>query len=122
MNYYQVTNTGKGFITHEDHELSPITQFPGEIWGTDNIAWAERVGATLITLEEAQTIVNTILQSQYDIEIASYKPEYTFEQQNQLNQVKKRNKILKKNSKELLEVPIFEPLNKKPVLKVITLS
>ena len=122
MNYYQATNTGKGFITHEDSSTSPINQFPGGVWGTDNTAWAERVGATSISLEDAQAIVDAALQTQYDAEVATYKPEYTRKQQKELDHIERRNKILERKGEELLEVPTFESLNEEPVLEVITLS
>ena len=62
MQYYQATNTGKGFITHEDNERSHIAGYPGEIWSTENnTEWATRVGAISKTKEEAQAIVNAAL-------------------------------------------------------------
>jgi len=132
MDYYQITNAEKGFTTHEDNKPSSITQFPGGIWGIDmdmdiidpvelNM-WINQSGVTPISLEDAQSIVDATLQLQYDIEVEAYKPEYTSFQQKDLNLVKRINKARKKNNKKLLEVPIFEPLNEKPVLKVITLS
>ena len=56
--YYQTENTGKGFITHEDQELGHISGYPGNIWVTENTAWAVRVGAVEKTKMEAQTLVN----------------------------------------------------------------
>ena len=63
--YCTATNTGKGFITHQDRSdfyLSGI----GNIWvigpnanGTDNLkasAWLDRVSATIKTKPEAQAI------------------------------------------------------------------
>ena len=61
MQYYQATNPGKGFITHEDNERSHIAGYPGEIWSTEsNTEWATRVGAVSKTKEEAQAIVDAI--------------------------------------------------------------
>ncbi len=63
MKYYVKENTGKGFITHEDNELSFISGHPGNVWSTDNTAWAERVGAVEITEEEAQSIIEAAIQT-----------------------------------------------------------
>ena len=59
--YYEKENTGKGFITHEDNELAHVGGYPGNIWVTENTAWAVRVGATEKTKLQAQTIVNTAI-------------------------------------------------------------
>ena len=61
MAYYQAENTGTGFITHEDNELSHVSGYPANIWITDNTSWAARVGAISKTKEEAQTLVDTEL-------------------------------------------------------------
>ena len=59
--YYEKENTGKGFITHTDNELSHVAGYPGNIWVTENTAWAVRVGAVEKTKIEAQTIVNAAI-------------------------------------------------------------
>ena len=60
MPYYQIADPGtEDWITHADNELAQIAGFPGNVWKTDNTAWAERVGATEITKEEAQALVDT---------------------------------------------------------------
>jgi len=61
--YYIATNTGKGFITHEDQGVAQISGHPANIWVTDevNSAWASRVGATEKTKEEAQNILDATL-------------------------------------------------------------
>ena len=59
LKYYQAENYGVGFITHEDSERSPISGYPGNIWVTENVQWAERVGAVEKTKQEAQAIVDT---------------------------------------------------------------
>ena len=56
--YYNAENTGKGFITHADNELSHISGYPGNVWLTENTAWAARHGLSEITRLEAQTLVN----------------------------------------------------------------
>lgn len=58
LKYYHATNTGKGFITFDDYRAGYMESHPGDIWTTENIAWATRVNATEKTLEEAQTLVN----------------------------------------------------------------
>ena len=40
MAYFQATNTGKGFITHADNEAAHVAGFPGNVWVTENTAWA----------------------------------------------------------------------------------
>ena len=59
VKYYLIEPTGKkGFITHEDNELSHIVGYPGNIWGTENAVWAARVGADELPKDIAQDIVN----------------------------------------------------------------
>jgi hypothetical protein len=58
MTYYKATNTGKGFITHSENEENHIAGYPSDIWITENISWAERVGAIPLTKEEAQSMVD----------------------------------------------------------------
>ena len=59
--YYQAENTGKGFITHDDQELGHISGYPGNIWVTENTAWAARHSLAEMTKLTAQTIVNTAI-------------------------------------------------------------
>lgn len=62
MYYYQTINPGiKGWISHEDNELAHISEYPGNIFVTENTAWAARVGATEKTYEEAQAICNAAI-------------------------------------------------------------
>lgn len=61
MNYYYAVNTGKGFITHQENELAHISGYPGDVWVTENTAWATRVGAVQKTKEEAQLLVNAAI-------------------------------------------------------------
>lgn len=58
LKYYTATNTGKGFITHEDNANQHVAGHPGELWSTENVEWADRVGAEEKTLEEAQAIIS----------------------------------------------------------------
>ena len=66
--YYNAENTGKGFITHEDNAHPHIKGYPGNIWVTENTAWAVRVGAVEKTKLEAQTLVNTTISGSVDEE------------------------------------------------------
>jgi hypothetical protein len=61
MAYYQAENTGAGFITHEDNELSHIAGHPANIWVTENTTWASRVNAVEKTKVEAQALVDAEL-------------------------------------------------------------
>ena len=64
--YYNAENTGKGFITHEDNELEQISGYPGEIWVTENTAWAARHSLAEMTKLNAQTAVNTAISGSND--------------------------------------------------------
>ena len=65
--YCTATNTGKGFVTHQDRNDFYLSGY-GDIWvigpnanGTDNLkasAWLDRVNATSKTKAEAQAIVD----------------------------------------------------------------
>ena len=63
--YYQVENYGNGFITHQENETAHVAGFPGNIWVTENSAWAQRVNAVEKTKEEAQTIVDDAVSGSY---------------------------------------------------------
>ena len=58
MKYYIGKNTGKGFITHEDNEIGQITEYPGDIWVTENWRWGRLRGLQEIDKQEAQEIVD----------------------------------------------------------------
>ena len=62
MAYYHSVNTGKGFITHAENESAHVAGYPGDVWITENSAWAARVGATSKTKEEAQALVDAAIQ------------------------------------------------------------
>ena len=64
--YYEKENTGKGFITHEDNELAFVGGYPGNIWVTENTAWAARHGLVEMTKMTAQTAVNTAISGSVD--------------------------------------------------------
>jgi hypothetical protein len=69
MAYYHAMNTGENFITYEDNELAYIKGYPGDIWVTENSAWATRVGATEKTKEEAQALIDASVSGSYYPEI-----------------------------------------------------
>lgn len=58
MGFFYALNTGKGFIKHEDTNAQAIKGHVAGIWETENIEWANKVGAISKTLEEAQAIIN----------------------------------------------------------------
>ena len=64
--YYQAENTGKGFITHGDQELAHISGYPGDVWVTENTAWAAKHNLVEMTKITAQTIVNTAISGSVD--------------------------------------------------------
>jgi len=61
MAYFVAENTGKGFITHDDNASSHVSGHPGNVWVTENTAWATRVGAVSKTKEEAQALVDAAI-------------------------------------------------------------
>ena len=63
--YYRIENYGHGFITHEENESSHIAGYPGNIWVTENMSWAQRVNAVEKTKEEAQLIVDAAVTQSY---------------------------------------------------------
>ena len=64
--YYEKENTGKGFITHADNELSHVAGYPGNIWVTENTAWAAKHSLVEMEKVTAQTIVNTTISGSVD--------------------------------------------------------
>lgn len=72
MHYYQIESTGiKGFVTHEENEIAYVQNFLGDVWITDNTDWAARVEATEITKEQAQILVDIMI----DEAILNWTPE-----------------------------------------------
>ena len=61
MKYYEGKNTGKGFITHEDNEVSHISGYPGNIWVTENWRWARLRGLNELNKAQAQERVDLAL-------------------------------------------------------------
>ena len=62
-NYSVMTNTGKGFITHEDSRAFSIQGFPANVWVATDVResrhWVARHNGVSKTKSEAQTIVST---------------------------------------------------------------
>jgi len=59
---------GKGFITHEDSSKFQISGFPGNVWqipayNQEANLWIYKVAGTRKTLQEAQAIVDTVVQA-----------------------------------------------------------
>lgn len=62
MAYYYIVSPGtKGWISHEDNELAHVAGYPGDVWVTENATWATRVGAIEKTKEEAQALVDAVI-------------------------------------------------------------
>ena len=68
LKYYVASNTGKGFITHEDNDSAHIASHPGNLWTTENALWANRVGAEEKTFEEAQAIISASIDGIFHTE------------------------------------------------------
>jgi glycine cleavage system H lipoate-binding protein len=79
MHYYQIENPGvKGFVTHAENEVAYIGGYPGNIWVTENVDWAARVGATELTQAEAQAIVDIVIaqaQAEWTVELGMPYPQ-----------------------------------------------
>ena len=60
-NYSVMTNTGKGFITHEDSRAFSIQGFPADVWVATDVResrhWVARHNGVSKTKSEAQTLV-----------------------------------------------------------------
>ena len=63
FNYCVATNTGKGFITHDDSRKFVIQGYPANVWVCvdcmESRMWVARNNGTSKTKSEAQTLVNT---------------------------------------------------------------
>ena len=61
--YCTATNSGKGFITHQDRQDFYIRGFVGNVWvvekNIESAVWINRVSGTSKTYTEAQAIVDT---------------------------------------------------------------
>ena len=67
FNYCVATNTGKGFITHDDSRRFWISSYPANVWvATDCVEsrhWIARNNGTSKTKSEAQTLVTNYINA-----------------------------------------------------------
>ena len=67
FNYCVATNTGKGFITHDDSRRFWISGYPGNVWVTTDCVesrhWVARNSGTSKTKSEAQTLVTNAVNT-----------------------------------------------------------
>ena len=66
-NYSVMTQTGKGFITHEDSKAFSIQGFPADVWvATDcreSRHWVARNNGVSKTKDQAQALVTTAVEA-----------------------------------------------------------
>ena len=66
-NYSVMTNTGKGFITHEDSSAFWRKSFPGSVWVATDLResrkWVARHNGVSKTKDQAQTIVTSAVNA-----------------------------------------------------------
>ena len=81
--YCTATNTGKGFITHQDRNMFNASGHASDVWVIENnnhgISWINRVAGIAKVKADAQAIVDTKmeeLQVIYDAESAQYKTDH----------------------------------------------
>jgi hypothetical protein len=66
-NYSVMTNTGKGFITHEDSRAFWISGQPGNVWVATDVResrhWVARNNGVSKTKDQAQTLVTAAVDA-----------------------------------------------------------
>ena len=66
-NYSVMTNTGKGFITHEDSRAFSIQGFPANVWVATDVResrhWVARHNGISKTKDQAQTLVTAVIDA-----------------------------------------------------------
>ncbi len=66
-NYSVMTNTGKGFITHEDSRAFWLQGFPGDVWVATDVResrhWVARNNGVSKTKDQAQTLVTAAVDA-----------------------------------------------------------
>ena len=66
-NYSVMTNTGKGFITHEDSRAFSIQGFPADVWVATDLResrkWVARHNGVSKTKDQAQTLVTAAVDA-----------------------------------------------------------
>ena len=69
-NYSFMTNTGKGFITHEDSRAFWLQGFPANVWVATDLResrhWVARNNGVSKTKDQAQTIVTAKVDAAQD--------------------------------------------------------
>ena len=67
FNYSVATNTGKGFITHEDRRKFWLRGYPASVWvatdGQESRLWVARNNGTTKTKDEAQALVTAEVEA-----------------------------------------------------------
>jgi len=80
--YCTVTNTGKGFFTHQDLADFSLTGYIGNVWVLSDkpkaTAWINKVSGTSKTKAEAQAIVDGIVEAGQETWDALPEEEKTF--------------------------------------------
>jgi len=78
--YITATNWGKDFFTHKERKQFYLSGHPGDVWVVGNNsygdAWIAKVSGVSKTKEQAQNIVDTIIESAkvaWDLESDNYK-------------------------------------------------
>ena len=66
-NYSVMTNTGKGFITHEDSRAFSIQGFPANVWVATDVResrhWVARHNGISKTKDQAQALVTAAVEA-----------------------------------------------------------
>ena len=69
-NYSVMTNTGKGFITHEDSRAFWIGGYPANVWVATDLResrkWVARHNGVSKTKDQAQTLVTAAVDAAQD--------------------------------------------------------
>ena len=69
-NYSVMTNTGKGFITHEDSRAFWIGGYPANVWVATDVResrhWVARNNGVSKTKDQAQTLVTAAVDALQD--------------------------------------------------------
>ena len=69
-NYSVMTNTGKGFITHEDSRAFWIRGYPANVWVATDLResrkWVARHNGVSKTKDQAQTLVTAAVDAAQD--------------------------------------------------------
>ena len=67
-NYSVMTNTGKGFITHEDSRAFWIGGYPANVWVATDVResrhWVARHNGVSKTKDQAQALVTTAVEAE----------------------------------------------------------